>query len=130
MGRGVFVLCSLAFHTGKLLALRAGDKLALVAACVGGNETGALRNMAVDGVVGLKHLHGFIYFLNHVFIENRSYIAYLDCLPGATTWGPQVPMLEAATDHLGQAMLAPRVSAIELRHSIRSVEFIANLTLH
>lgn len=73
MGRGVFVLCSLTFHTGKLLALRAGDKLAWVAACVDGDETGAPRNMAVDGVVVLKHLHGLIYALNHVFIENRPY---------------------------------------------------------
>lgn len=57
---GVFVLQNLAFDTGELVALRASDKLALVAAFVGGNERAALPNAAVDGVIGLKFLSNFV----------------------------------------------------------------------
>lgn len=125
----VFVLCSLAFHTGELVAFRAANKLALVAACVDGDETAALRNMAEDGVVGLKHLYGLIYALNHVFIETRSYMAYVDSVRGATTWGPQVPILEAATDILGQAILAPHVSTSEFHYDIQWIVFTLTLAL-
>lgn len=38
MGSDVFVFCSLAFHTGKLFAIWAADKLSLAAVCVGGDE--------------------------------------------------------------------------------------------
>lgn len=125
----MFVLCSLAFHTGEFVAFRAANKLALVAACVDGDETAALRNMAEDGVVGLKHLYGLIYALNHVFIETRSYMAYVDSVRGATTWGPQVPILEAATDILGQAILAPHVSTSEFHYDIQWIVFTLTLAL-
>lgn len=130
MGPDVFVFCSLAFHTGKLFAFRAADKLALVAACVDGDEFAALRNVAEGRVVGLEHLHGLIHALNQVFIEIRSQIAYVDSVRVATIRGPVVPVPEAATHFPVQTILAPFVPTSELHRFIRWVDSVANLALH
>lgn len=126
----MFVLCSLTFHTGKLSALRAADKLALVAACVDRDELAALRNVTEDRVVRLEHLHGLLHALNQVLIQTRSQITYVDSEPEATIWGPLIPILEAGVHFLVQAMLAPRVSTSELHHVICWVDLVANLALH
>lgn len=60
LGLDVLVFCGLALHAGEFVALRAADKLALVAACVDGDELAALGDMAEDGVVGLELIFDLI----------------------------------------------------------------------
>lgn len=111
-GLDVFVLCRFAFRTGERVALRAADKLALVAAFVDVDELAALGNVAVDGVVGPELIYVLVHDTNHVFVENRSQV--FNVYGFATSWGPKTPVPDAAIDQNVQTSLTPCVFAIEV----------------